>query len=412
MKYLSVLGDGMADLPLPELNGKTPLEIAHKPNMDRLAALGKQGLVMNVPEGMSPGSDVANMSAMGINPAPYYSGRSPLEAVSMGIQLQEGDIAFRTNLVTLSDEKELADCRMLDYSAGEISSAEAAELIDALKAQLDWGPRKLYAGKSYRHCMVWPLGPTLCALTPPHDIFGKVVGEFLPTGEGADELLALMEASRHILARHPINLARVAAGKNPATSIWPWGLGSRPAFPSFAERFEKKGSVISAVDLVQGIGVVAAMEVLQIEGATGTLHSNFKGKAEAAIDAFRRGQDFVYVHLEAPDECGHQGDIQGKIKAIELVDSEILAPILHYLESEKKRSGEDFRVYVLPDHPTPLALRTHTSDPVPYILYDSGLNGMDAAVPNPALSYTEKNAAAQNPHVEVGFELFARFMSR
>ncbi len=411
MKYLTVLGDGMADLPLPELDGHTPLELAYKPRMDRLAAMGRQGLVSNVPAGMSPGSDVANMSAMGINPAPYYTGRSPLEAVSMGIQLLDGDIAFRTNLVTLSDENELADCRMLDYSAGEISSTEAGELIAALKAQLNWGPRQLYAGKSYRHCMVWPKGPSTCTLTPPHDIFGKVVGEFLPTGEGSEALLELMNASRQLLPRHPVNLARVAAGKNPANCIWPWGLGSRPAFPGFAEHFGKKGSVISAVDLVQGIGLVAGMEVLQIEGATGTLHSNFKGKAEAAIDAFRRDQDFVYVHLEAPDECGHQGDIQGKIKAIERVDAEILAPILHYLETEKIRGGEDFRIYVLPDHPTPLALRTHTSDPVPYILYDSRIDGLDADKADTALSYTEKNATTLSPLVEEGYKLVARFMS-
>lgn len=413
MKFLTVLGDGMSDLPLPELEGKTPLELAAKPAMDRLAALGRQGLVLNVPPGMSPGSDVANMSALGINPEPYYTGRSPIEAVSMGIALQDNDVAFRTNLVTISNEADLSDCTMLDYSAGEIPSAEAAELIAALQESLDWGSRVLYAGKSYRHCMVWPGGPLDCQLTPPHDIFGKNLAPYLPSGPGSSELLKLMEASRAVLSGHPVNQARIAAGKNPATIIWPWGLGTRPAFPSFVSRTGLKGSVISAVDLVQGIAAVAEMEVLIVPGATGTLHSNFDGKAAAAIDAFRRGQDYVYVHLEAPDECGHQGDVKGKISAIELVDNKILAPLLAYLQGEKEARGEEYRIYVLPDHPTPLALRTHTSAPVPYILYDSAtdtpLSGADDVVADD-LIYSEKNAAALNPDVEVGWQLAERIV--
>lgn len=410
MKYLTVLGDGMSDLPLPELNGKTPLERAHKPYMDKLATLGKQGLVLNVPEGMSPGSDVANMSAMGVNPVPYYTGRSPLEAVSMGIKLNDGDIAIRTNFVTLSEETNLSAATMLDYSAGEISSAEAAELVTFLNENLDWGPRVLYAGKSYRHCMVWPNGPTSCKLTPPHDIFGKNIADYLPQGDGSKELLDLMLASREVLATHPVNLARKAAGKNPASIIWPWGLGTRPAFPSFQERFGLQGTVISAVDLVQGIGLVAEMEILHIEGATGTLSSNFKGKADAAIDAFKRGQDYVYLHLEAPDECGHQGDIAGKIKAIEIVDEKILAPLLEYLEAEKAKSGEDYRVFVLPDHPTPLALRTHTSDPVPYILYDSAVDAALSETQETTDAYTEANAKAARPEVALGYALVAEVL--
>lgn len=407
MKFFTLLGDGMSDLPLEELKGHTPLELAEKPQMDRLCAMGEQGLVANVPEGMSPGSDVANMSAMGVDPRPYYTGRSPLEAVSMGIELKDSDIAFRTNLVTISDEENLADCTMLDYSSGEISSGEAAELIAFLNEKLDWGPRKLYAGKSYRHCMIWADGPDNVELTPPHDIFNKNIGSYLPSGDGADVLLSLMETSRALLKTHPVNLKRVAAGLNPAGIIWPWGLGTRPSFPTLEALYGLKGSVISAVDLVQGIGVMQGMEVIQVEGATGTLNSNFEGKAKAAIDAFERGRDYVFLHLEAPDECGHQGDVQGKIKAIEIIDEKILAPIWQNLEFRRLNEGEDYKIYVLPDHPTPLALRTHTSDPVPYILFDSRKAQLKQE--NTATSYTEKNAAAAASIVYEGHRLVERY---
>lgn len=408
MRYLTVLGDGMADRPHEALRGKTPLECAHIPAMDALAGRGRMGLVCNVPAGMSPGSDVANLSAMGFDPRPCYTGRSPLEAVSMGIALREDDVAFRVNLVTLSDEPELARCRLLDYSAGEISNAEARELIEYLCRRLDLGERRLYAGKSYRHCLVWPAGPLGCALTPPHDIQGQALAEHLPAGEAAAELRGLIAASRELLREHPLNRRRRAAGKRPASCLWPWGLGTRPTLPLLAERYGLKGAVISAVDLVQGIGKAAGMEVPLVAGATGTLSSNFAGKAAAAVEAFRRGADYVYVHLEAPDECGHQGDAPGKVRAIEIVDAAILRPLWDWLEAERRAAGEDYRIFVLPDHPTPLALRTHTADPVPFLLFDSAAAAPTRPEPR---RFSERAALEADPRVHIGHELAARYLS-
>lgn len=407
MKYVIFLGDGMADLPHEPLGNKTPLDLAKKPHMDRLAAEGTLYNVRNVPEGMPPGSDTANMSAMGINPEIYYSGRSPLEAVSMGIDLKQDDLAFRTNLVTISDEADLTDCTMLDYSSGEITSSESAELISALQPIFTDPAHELYAGKSYRHCLVWHQGPQGNDLTPPHDITNRPVRDYLPKGPGARDLLDLMEKSRKILRDHPVNQKRRQRGLNTADILWPWGEGTRPALPSLEEEYGIKGAVISAVDLVQGIGICMGMKVILVEGATGTLNSNFTGKAEAAIKALQDGVDYVYIHVEAPDECGHQGDAAGKVRAIEILDETIVGPVWEYLEKNREETGEDYRLLLLPDHPTPLNLRTHTSDPVPCALYDSAdKKEAKAVIYNE--SDCEKAAAGRNPK---GHKLFAHFIN-
>ena len=306
MKYVVILGDGMADYPLGELGGKTPLQYAHTPNMDWLARYGEIGLVHTVPPGFAPGSDVANLSVLGYDPREYYSGRSPLEAVSMGIQLADDDVAFRCNLVTLAGGEEFQDQTMLDYSAGEIETVEAAALINELQSKLGRSDLNFFPGISYRHLMVWQGGPTEVVLTPPHDISDQKITVSLPAGPGAEVLTALMQKSEAIFKDHPVNLDRIARGLRPATSIWFWGQGKRPALNSFYEKYGLKGSVISAVDLTRGLGLCAGLDVVLVEGATGNIHTNFEGKARAALDELRRGQDFVYVHLEAPDEAGHQ----------------------------------------------------------------------------------------------------------
>lgn len=366
MKYLVMLCDGMADTPVESLGGKTPMEAAKKPNMDALAASALVGTAKTVPDGMKPGSDVANLSALGYKPASCYTGRSPLEAASIGVDLQPEQYAIRCNFVTLSEEEPYAAKRMVDYCGGDISTAEAAELVEALNAHLPQG-MKLYTGVSYRHCLVWDNpAPDLGSLTPPHDISGKVVGEYLPDSPEAAPLLALMEQSFEILRNHPVNLKRVAEGKRPANSAWFWGQGRRAALERFADKFGKKAAVISAVDLIKGIGVLAGMDVVEVEGATGYIDTNFDGKAAAAIDAFARGNDLVYIHVEAPDECGHRGETENKVRSIELIDEKILGPVVDWLKDQG-----DFRVMVLPDHPTPLATMTHSAEPVPYLIYDS-----------------------------------------
>lgn len=368
MKYLVLLCDGMADTPVPELGGKTPMEAARKPNMDTLAASAIVGMARTVPDGMKPGSDVANLSALGYRPAECYTGRSPLEAASIGIDLSPSQYAIRCNLVTLSDEASYAEKRLLDYCGGDISTAEAAELVDCLNRRLPSGMR-LYTGVSYRHCLVWDNeAPDLGSLTPPHDISGRVIGEYLPDSPEAAPLLDWMRQSCAILKDHPVNLRRIAAGKKPANAAWFWGQGRKAALENFQKRFGVRAAVISAVDLIKGIGVLAGMEVVEVEGATGYLDTNFEGKARAAIDAFRRGNELVYLHVEAPDECGHRGEAANKVRAIELIDEKILGPVLRWLESQG-----DFRAMVLPDHPTPLATMTHSSDPVPYLLYSSAV---------------------------------------
>jgi len=365
MKYVVILGDGMADYPQKE-SGKTPLELAEKPAMDRLASMGQTGLVQTIPSGMKPGSDVANLSVMGYGPKKYYSGRSPLEALSMGIKMADTDVAVRCNLVTLSGEEDYARKTMIDYSAGEITTKESNILMKAVQEALGNAEFSFYGGVSYRHCMIWKEGTVKTALTPPHDILGRKVADFLPSGEGGDKLLALMKASEKVLKEHPINQKRIAEGKNPANSIWLWGAGTKPMLDSFEQKYGLKGAVISAVDLLKGIAKGAGMQSPDVEGATGTLDTNAEGKVQAAIDCMLNGADFVYLHVEAPDECGHQGDLKGKIKGIELVDG-MLRKIWGYLEA----NGEDYVIALLPDHETPLSLRTHTSGPVPYAIYKS-----------------------------------------
>lgn len=365
MKYLIVLGDGMADRPVPELNNQTPLRLAVKPTIDRLARMGQVGLVRTVPDGMKPGSDVANLSVMGYDPARYYSGRSPLEALSIGVPMTATDVAMRANLVTLSDS-DLSKAVMTDYSAGEISTEEARVLIEDLAKELDSDRFRLYPGVSYRHCLLVKNGSTAVSLTPPHDISGQPVRDHLPQGDDARALLDLIERSGKILCNHPVNRKRIAEGKNPATNLWFWGAGTRPALDDFRLKYGLCGAVISAVDLLKGIAVGAGMRHPDVVGATGTLHTNLGGKLDAVKQAFETGADFVYLHLEAPDECGHQGDALGKIKAIEMVDR-ATADLVAYLDNR----NEPYVVAVLPDHATPLSIRTHSAEPVPYLIYDS-----------------------------------------
>lgn len=362
---------------------------ANKPTIDKIAAMSTCGLCQTVPPGMKPGSDVANMSVMGYDPAQYYTGRSPLEAASMGIDLKPGDVSYRCNLVTI--ERGIMD----DYSAGEIDTETAAKLIAEINEKYDFpAGMELYAGISYRHCLVLRGGKTGAKLTPPHDITGQAIAEYLPGGENQKIITDFMLASQKILAGSEINKQRIAAGKKPATSAWLWGEGTRPVFKPFKELYGLSGAVISAVDLVKGIGLVAGMDSIDVDGVTGNLHTNFGGKAQAAIDALK-SHDYVYVHVEAPDECGHQGDRAGKIKAIECIDELVVRPIFDYLES----CGEPFRVVICPDHPTPVALRTHTSDPVPFIIYSS------AAKTQGINSYNEKLCSGTGVHLSGGTEL-------
>ncbi len=380
MKYIVVLGDGMADRPVPELNGKTPLELAKKPNIDSLCKKGLVGMVKTVPEGMKPGSDVANLSVIGYDPKSCYSGRSPLEALSIGVNMNDTDIALRTNLVTLSCGN-LNEATMVDYSAGEISTAEAKELISAISNAFGNDILTFYAGVSYRHCLIWDRGSLDVELTPPHDISGQKVCEYLPKGNNADVLRNIIEKSYDVLKNHPVNQKRIAEGKNPATHVWFWGAGTKPCLDNFYELYGIKGGIISAVDLLKGIAKGAGMVSVEVDGATGGLDTNWKGKADAALKAILvDGLDYIYIHMEAPDEMGHQGSSIKKIKAIEFVD-QVVGWLLEGL------NGVDFRMAILPDHPTPIVTKTHASEAVPYIIYDSlkEYEGRD--------SYTEKQLA-------------------
>ena len=401
MKYIVVLGDGMADYKLDELGGKTPLQYAKKPHIDALARKAEVGLCKTVPDGFKPGSDVANLSVMGYDPKDCYTGRSPLEAVSIGIKLAPTDVTLRCNLVTVSDEEPYEEKRMLDYSAGEISTAEAGELIQFLKAHLDAEDMTLYAGVSYRHCLVVHNGKTGHELTPPHDISGKPVKGRLPLGPYGERYLSMMKRSYDLLKDHPINRARIAAGKNPANSVWFWGEGTKPALENFREKFGLQGGVISAVDLVKGIGILAGMQVIDVEGATGNYDTNFAGKANAALGALLGGLDFVYIHMEAPDECGHQGDIAHKVYSIEQIDEKVAAPLVRGL----KEAGEPFKMLICPDHPTPIAVRTHVADPIPYLLYSS-----EEERSNGAESYDEDAAAKTGMFVPAGCMLLQKML--
>lgn len=401
MKYIILLGDGMADWPIDEIGGKTPLEAANKPNMDSLIKSGIAGTAHTIPEGMPAGSDVANLSVFGFSPKTYYTGRSPLEAISMGLKLNADDTALRCNLVTLSGEKAYEDRSMVDYSAGEITTEESTELMNAVADGLNREGISFYPGISYRHCLIWKNGPMDIKLTPPHDISGKKISEHLPKGPGCEIALELMDKSTEILKNHPVNKSRVERGLNPATSIWLWGQGKKPEVPLFIEKYGLCGSVISAVDLIKGIGIASGMKAVNVEGATGNIKTNFKGKAEAALKELREGRDIVYLHIEAPDECGHQGQLREKIRAIELIDSLVLGTLLEGLE----KMG-DYRIMVLPDHPTPIVIKTHCDDPVPFFIYDS----RKTDVLDPEAVYTEAFTKSTGLVIHEGHTLMDKFL--
>lgn len=403
MKYLVMLCDGMADEPNEALGNSTPMEKANKPCMDSLAAKAEVGIVKTVAEGLKPGSDVANLSVLGYEPAVYYSGRSPLEAASIGIDLKDTDVTLRCNLVTLSDDEDYENKTILDYCADDISSEEAKILIEYIQEKLGNDVFRFYPGVSYRHCLVWSNGnPHPGVLTPPHDITGKVITDYIPKGEAVDELYDLMKKSYDLLKDHPVNQARIARGKRPANSIWLWGEGTKPLLDNFSEKFGKKGSMISAVDLLKGIAICAGMNSVDVDGATGYLDTNFDGKCKAAIEEFKKGADLVYIHVEAPDECGHRGEIENKVKAIEMIDEHILGPVVEFL-----KGYDDFAVLVCPDHPTPLSIRTHTSTPVPYLIYDSK-NEIDSGVK----VFCEKEARETGNYIEKGFTMMNYFLTK
>ena len=365
MKYVIVLGDGMADEPIEALGGKTPLEYASTPAMDKLSKMSEVGLVHTIPEGMKPGSDTANLSVLGYDPKIYYTGRSPLEALSIGVDMKPEDIALRCNIVTLSiDDLPYEEKTIIDHSSSEISTEDAAVLLEAVKKELENDIYKFYVGTSYRHLTIWDKGQVV-PLTPPHDVLGQVIGQYLPENQALREM---QKKSYDILANHPINVERMKKGLNPANSIWFWGAGTRPALSSFEEKTGKKGVMISAVDLLKGIAVGAGMTNISVEGANGGLNTNYRGKAEAAVKALTEdGYDYAYIHVEAPDEMGHQGSYERKIQAIQYIDENIVK----YVSEELEKQGVDFRMMVLPDHPTPVRIRTHVGEPVPYMLYDS-----------------------------------------
>ncbi len=401
MKYVVVLYDGMADYPVPVLDGKTPMMVAKKPNLDYLAQRAEVGLVRTVAEGLKPGSDVANMSVMGFDPMKYYTGRSPLEAASIGIDMKKTDVSLRCNLVTLSeDDKPYEEKTIEDYCADDISTEEAEEIIKTIEKELGNEVFKFYPGVSYRHCLIWDNGTTdLGKMTPPHDITGKVITDYLSASENAKPLIEMMKKSYDILKDHPVNIARKAKGKRPANSIWLWGEGTRPAFSSFEEVTGIKGGVVSAVDLIKGIGGCAEMEVAEVEGATGYIDTNFEGKAEAGLDILKRN-DLVYIHFEATDECGHRNEPENKVRAIEMIDERVL-PILF----EGLKVYDDYKIMVLPDHPTPIVTRTHASDPVPYLIYHK--NGEIEGVE----TINEETASATGNFIDFGPGIMSHFIN-
>lgn len=392
-KYVILIGDGMADWPIPSLDGRTPLEAARKPNMDFMASEGALGMVQVVPKEMYPGSDVSNLSILGYDPQEVYTGRSPLEAASMGVDLGSDDVAVRCNVVALKNSG--ADSEMEDFSAGHISTGEAAELLEAMQRQVDGKGVRFYPGVSYRHLMVWPGGNDGVDTTPPHDIHGRRITEYLPKGEGAELLLELMAISREIFADHPVNRKRVQAGKLPGNSIWLWGQGKAPRMVPFREKYALSGSVVAAVDLIKGIGVYAGFRQVDVPGATGYTDTNFRGKGEHALRELEE-QDFVLIHVEAPDEAGHNGDAPTKVHTIERIDEEIVGPLL-----ERARQGGDLGILVLPDHPTPVEIRTHSQEPVPFVFYPvpEGLSSYSGK------RYTEADGRSTGQFVEKGTSL-------
>lgn len=401
MKYLVLIPDGMADEPIEALGGRTPMEAADKPCMNALAARSTVGLVSNVPTGMVPESDTANMAILSFDPKVYSRGRSPLEAISMGLSMAPDETAYRCNVVTLSDEGEYEDKIMLDHSADEITTAEADELIKALEAHFGTDYRHFYTGVSYRHCILWKDGNDTYDFSRPHDIIGRTIRDYLPSEEnGGGEFRRLMKESFEVLNHHPVNEARRARGLKPANSAWLWSPGKKPRLPDFTEKWGISGTVISAVDLIKGIGLCAGMKSIDVDGATGNVHTNYDGKAQAAIQAFRDGAELVYVHVEGPDECGHRAELENKVLSVELIDQKILAPVYEYLKS----SGEDFKILVLPDHPTPIRIRTHSIDPVPFFLYDSAAECEGTSL------FSEKTAKATGLYIPEGHTLLERMI--
>lgn len=403
MKYLIVVPDGAGDEEIAMLGGKTPLQAAKINHMNQLAQKGMVGMVKTIPDGMSPGSDTANLAVMGYDPAVYHTGRSPLEAASMRINMTDTDVAFRTNLITLTGEGKYEDLVIVDHSAGDITSEESKILIEYIGEKLGRKGLRFYPGVSYRHALIVENGSTDYDLTPPHDVLTKRVGDHLPKGDGVDFITEMMKESYNLLSNHPVNLDRIKRGLNPANSIWIWGQGRKLSLPPFYDKYGINGTAISAVDLIKGIALCGGLESVDVEGATGTIHTNFKGKAQTAIDEFKRGRDFVYLHLEAPDECSHQGDLDGKIKSLELIDEQVIKPILDYLYS----TDEPFKVLLVPDHRTPLSIRTHSATPVPYVLYDS----KNETTAEPDRGFNEASGA-KGRFFENGFELTDFFFGK
>ncbi len=400
MKYVVILGDGMADEPIKELSDKTPLAFAETKTMDMLSKKAEIGLVHTIPEGMKPGSDTANLSVLGYDPKIYYSGRSPLEALSIGVPMKDTDIAIRCNIVTISeDDVPFEEKTIIDHSSSEISTEDCAVLLNAVMEELANETYQFYVGTSYRHCLIWDKGEVV-ELTPPHDVLGRVIGEYLPTDKA---LYEMMKKSYDILVNHPINVERKKQGLNPANCCWFWGAGTKPMLSSFLEKTGKKGMMVSAVDLLKGIAVGAGMGVKEVEGANGGLHTNYQGKVDAALDALtKEDYDFVYIHVEAPDEMGHQGSVERKVKAIEYLDEKVIKPMVDGLGSENM----DFRMLILPDHPTPIRVRTHTSDSVPYMLYDSTNEGAHE------WNYNEEEARLSGNYIEKGHEIIDYLFSK
>ena len=402
MKYLVLIPDGMADEKVPSLDNKTPMEYANKPTIDYLASRSMVGTASNVPDGMVPESDTANMAILSFDPKIYSKGRSPLEAFSMGLKMTDTQVAYRCNIVTLSDDGEYDQKIMLDHSADEITTAEADELIKALDEKLGNDIMRFYTGVSYRHCILWENGCDTYNFNRPHDILGQCIKDYLPAGPDGKVFYDLMRASWDILQHHPVNEARRARGLRPANSIWLWSPGKKPALPSFKEKWGLDGAVISAVDLIKGIGLCAGMKSIDVEGATGNYRTNYNGKAQAAINAFKSGADYVYIHVEGPDECGHRAETENKVRAVELIDEKILAPVYEYL----KECGEDYKIMVLPDHPTPVRLRTHTIDPVPFMIYSSREDNKGVAL------FSEESAKNTGLYIKDGYTLMEQLIEK
>ena len=398
-KFIVVLGDGMADEPIESLGGKTPIQYADTPALDRLSKLSEIGLVHTIPEGMKPGSDTANLSVLGYDPKLYYSGRSPLEALSIGVPMKDTDIALRCNIVTISEnDVPFEEQVIIDHSSGEISTEDCAVLLNAVKEELQNETYQFYVGTSYRHCLIWNRGQVL-ELSQPHDVLGQVIGQYLPSDEN---LLYMMKRSYEILKDHPLNIERKKQGLNPANCCWFWGAGTKPMLSSFEEKNGVKGMMVSAVDLLKGIAVGADMGVAHVEGVNGGLNTNYEGKTKAAYDALKNGYDFVYIHVEAPDEMGHQGSVEKKVKSIEYLDQRVIGPLTKALDEDKT----DYRLLVMPDHPTPIRVRTHTADSVPYLLYDS------TQLQSHTWNYNEKDAKESGNFVAEGHTIIDKLLQK